>query len=49
MKLQRLFTINLFIAAFFGLSCSIFSKLGVSDRTAAVTSALQRGILHLEP
>jgi ATP/maltotriose-dependent transcriptional regulator MalT len=27
----------------------IFGKLGVSDRTAAVTSALQRGILHLEP
>jgi len=26
----------------------IFGKLGVSDRTAAVTSALQRGILHLE-
>ena len=25
MKLQRLFTINLFIAAFFGLSCSIFA------------------------
>lgn len=27
----------------------IFGKLGVSDRTAAVTTALQRGILHLEP
>ena len=27
----------------------IFSKLGVSDRTAAVTTALQRGILRLEP
>jgi len=27
----------------------IFGKLGVSDRTAAVTSALQRGILRLEP
>lgn len=26
----------------------IFGKLGVSDRTAAVTSALQRGILRLE-
>jgi DNA-binding NarL/FixJ family response regulator len=26
----------------------IFGKLGVSDRTAAVTTALQRGILHLE-
>jgi ATP/maltotriose-dependent transcriptional regulator MalT len=26
----------------------IFDKLGVSDRTAAVTSAFQRGILHLE-
>jgi hypothetical protein len=25
MKLQRLFTINLFIAAFFGFSCSIFA------------------------
>ena len=28
---------------------NIFSKLEVSDRTAAVTSALQRGILRLEP
>jgi len=27
----------------------IFGKLGVSDRTAAVTVALQRGILRLEP
>lgn len=27
---------------------SILSKLGVSDRTQAVTTALQRGILHLE-
>jgi DNA-binding NarL/FixJ family response regulator len=27
----------------------IFGKLGVSDRTAAVTTALQRGIQHLEP
>ena len=27
---------------------NIFGKLGVSDRTAAVTVALQRGILHLE-
>ena len=27
----------------------IFGKLGVSDRTAAVTTALQRGILRLEP
>jgi DNA-binding NarL/FixJ family response regulator len=26
----------------------IFGKLGVSDRTAAVTLALERGILHLE-
>ena len=26
----------------------IFGKLGVSDRTAAVTTALQRGILNLE-
>jgi len=26
----------------------IFGKLGVSDRTAAVTVALQRGILHLD-
>ncbi len=26
MKLQHLFTINLFIAAFFGLSCSIFAS-----------------------
>lgn len=27
---------------------NIFGKLGVSDRTAAVTVALQRGVLHLE-
>jgi DNA-binding NarL/FixJ family response regulator len=27
----------------------IFGKLGVSDRTAAVTVALQRGLLRLEP
>jgi DNA-binding NarL/FixJ family response regulator len=27
----------------------IFSKLGVADRTAAVTKALERGILRLEP
>lgn len=27
----------------------IFGKLGVSDRTAAVTTAFQRGILRLEP
>jgi ATP/maltotriose-dependent transcriptional regulator MalT len=27
---------------------NIFGKLGVSDRTAAVTLALQRGILHLD-
>src|SRR6185436_5384714 len=27
---------------------NILSKLGVSDRTQAVTSALQRGIVHLE-
>jgi DNA-binding NarL/FixJ family response regulator len=27
---------------------NIFGKLGVSDRTAAVTVALQRGILHLD-
>ncbi|UCH58280.1 MAG: response regulator transcription factor [Anaerolineales bacterium] len=27
----------------------VFGKLGVSDRTAAVTVALQRGILRLEP
>jgi DNA-binding NarL/FixJ family response regulator len=27
---------------------NVFGKLGVSDRTAAVTVALQRGILHLE-
>jgi DNA-binding NarL/FixJ family response regulator len=27
----------------------IFSKLGVSDRTAAVTVALQRGLIRLEP
>ena len=27
----------------------IFSKLDVSDRTAAVTVALQRGLIHLEP
>lgn len=27
----------------------IFGKLGVADRTAAVTTALQRGILRLEP
>lgn len=27
----------------------IFDKLGVTDRTAAVTTALQRGILRLEP
>jgi ATP/maltotriose-dependent transcriptional regulator MalT len=26
----------------------IFGKLGVSDRTSAVTTALQRGILRLE-
>lgn len=26
----------------------IFQKLGVSDRTAAVTAALERGILHLD-
>ena len=26
----------------------IFDKLGVSDRTAAVTTALKRGILRLE-
>jgi ATP/maltotriose-dependent transcriptional regulator MalT len=26
----------------------IFGKLGVSDRTAAVTLALERGILRLE-
>jgi ATP/maltotriose-dependent transcriptional regulator MalT len=26
----------------------IFGKLGVSDRTAAVTVALQRGIMRLE-
>ena len=25
----------------------IFEKLGVSDRTAAVTTALRRGIIHL--
>ncbi len=27
----------------------ILSKLGVEDRTQAVTSAIQRGIVHLEP
>jgi ATP/maltotriose-dependent transcriptional regulator MalT len=27
----------------------IFGKLGVSDRTAAVTVALQRGLIRLEP
>jgi DNA-binding NarL/FixJ family response regulator len=27
----------------------IFGKLGVSDRTAAVTAALQRGLIRLEP
>jgi DNA-binding NarL/FixJ family response regulator len=27
----------------------IFGKLGVADRTAAVTTALKRGILRLEP
>lgn len=27
---------------------SIFNKLGVNDRTQAVTTALQRGILHLD-
>ena len=27
----------------------IFSKLGVDDRTAAVTMALERGILRLRP
>lgn len=27
----------------------IFNKLGVNDRTAAVTSALKRGIIRLEP
>jgi DNA-binding NarL/FixJ family response regulator len=27
----------------------IFAKLGVADRTAAVTTALKRGILRLEP
>jgi DNA-binding NarL/FixJ family response regulator len=26
-----------------------FAKLGVADRTAAVTAALQRGLLHLPP
>ena len=26
-----------------------FAKLGVDDRTAAVTAALERGILRLEP
>ena len=28
---------------------NIFNKLGVSDRTAAVTNALQRGFLRLDP
>jgi two-component system, NarL family, response regulator len=28
---------------------SVLCKLGVSDRTEAVTAALQRGIIHLEP
>ena len=27
----------------------IFAKLGVDDRTAAVTVALERGVLRLEP
>jgi ATP/maltotriose-dependent transcriptional regulator MalT len=27
----------------------IFGKLGVADRTAAVTTALKRGILRLDP
>ena len=27
---------------------SILSKLGVSDRTQAATTALQRGIVHLD-
>ncbi|MGA7318089.1 MAG: response regulator transcription factor, partial [Silvibacterium sp.] len=27
---------------------SLLSKLGVSDRTQAATSALQRGIVHLD-
>ena len=27
----------------------IYGKLGVADRTAAVTTALQRGILRLDP
>ena len=27
---------------------SLLSKLGVNDRTQAATSALQRGIVHLE-
>ena len=27
----------------------IFDKLGVTDRTAAVTEALKRGIIRLEP
>jgi DNA-binding NarL/FixJ family response regulator len=26
----------------------VFGKLGVSDRTAAVTVALERGLLHLK-
>lgn len=28
---------------------NMFSKLGVRDRTAAVTAALRRGIIHLKP
>jgi ATP/maltotriose-dependent transcriptional regulator MalT len=27
----------------------IFDKLGVADRTAAVTTALRRGLIRLEP
>ncbi len=27
---------------------SIFSKLGVTDRTQAVTTAIQRGVIHLQ-
>jgi DNA-binding NarL/FixJ family response regulator len=27
----------------------IFGKLGVTDRTAAVTTALRRGIIRLDP
>ena len=56
MKLRHLFTINLFVAAFFGVSCSLFpawvlQMYGLAPNDAAIwTTRLVGGsILVLQP